>query len=253
ASDFERYAPSLSLNYSDDNGLNARLRGEARFERSEDGTRDRDTYLVSAGYVNTINPDWRVSFNADAVISQSDQATILDGDYVEASVGFAYRPVENDRLNALFKYTFLYDLPGPDQVAQSSGTLLGPAQRSHVLNADFIYDVNEYLSVGAKYGFRIGEISTTRKSSDFVTSSAHLGVLRADFHVIKNWDVLVEGRVMHLPEAGSTKFGALAAVYYHVSDHLKAGVGYNFGRFSDDLTDVTQDDEGVFLNVIGKY
>jgi opacity protein-like surface antigen len=251
--DFDRYAPSFALNFHDEAGLNARIRGEARFETSEDGTRDRETYLLSAGYVNSINPDWRISINADAVISNSDQTSVLDGDYVEATVGFAYRPVENDRLNALFKYTFLYDLPGPDQTARGTGTVLGPAQRSHIISADFIYDLNEYVSLGAKYGFRYGEISTTRAPQDFTSSSAHLGVLRADLHVVKNWDLLLEGRVFHQPEAKSTRFGALAAVYYHVSENMKAGVGYNFGRFSDDLTDITQDDEGVFLNVIGKY
>jgi hypothetical protein len=31
------------------------------------------------------------------------------------------------------------------------------------------------------------------------------------------------------------------------------GVGYNFGRFSDDLRDLTLDDEGVFFNAVGKF
>ena len=73
------------------------------------------------------------------------------------------------------------------------------------------------------------------------------------FRSVKNWDLLLEGRLFYQPEAKSTRFGALAAIYYHVSDNLKAGIGYNFGRFSDDLTDVTEDDQGVFLNVVGKY
>jgi hypothetical protein len=30
-------------------------------------------------------------------------------------------------------------------------------------------------------------------------------------------------------------------------------MGYNFGSFSDDLTDLNHDDEGVFLNIIAKY
>jgi hypothetical protein len=31
------------------------------------------------------------------------------------------------------------------------------------------------------------------------------------------------------------------------------GVGYNFGKFSDDLTDLTQDDQGLFLNLVAKF
>ncbi|MEO1748816.1 MAG: TonB-dependent receptor, partial [Pseudomonadota bacterium] len=172
--------------------------------------------------------------------------------YVESSIGFAYRPVENDRLNALFGYTFLYDLPGTDQV-NANGETDGPRQISHVLSADGIWQANKYVSLGAKYGFRIGQVETDRDSGDFEDSSAHLAIARADLHVLKSWDALVEGRVLWSPTAETTDYGALAALYRHVGSNLKAGVGYNFGRFSDDLTDLTQDDQGAFLNIVGKF
>ena len=54
-------------------------------------------------------------------------------------------------------------------------------------------------------------------------------------------------------EADSSDLGALIAIYLHIGDHMKFGVGYNLGRFSDDLSDLTYDDQGVFLNVIGKF
>ncbi len=66
------------------------------------------------------------------------------------------------------------------------------------------YEVNEYLTLGAKYGFRIGEVSATRSSNDFATSAAHLGVLRADIAVAKEWDVLLEGRALYLTDARET-------------------------------------------------
>jgi len=30
-------------------------------------------------------------------------------------------------------------------------------------------------------------------------------------------------------------------------------VAHNFGRFSDDLRDLTLDDKGVFVNAVGKF
>ncbi len=33
---------------------------------------------------------------------------------------------------------------------------------------------------------------------------------------------------------------------------MKVGVGYNFTTFSDDLTDLDYDSQGVFINLIGK-
>src|SRR4029077_18757556 len=41
-----------------------------------------------------------------------------------------------------------------------------------------------------------------------------------------------------------------AAIYRHIGKNLKAGVGYNFTDFSDDLTDLKYNHKGVFLNLI---
>jgi hypothetical protein len=250
--DFDRTAISAGVDYSDI-GARFALRGEARFEDSDNGDhQDRETYLLSSSAGYDLNPDWRAIVHVDSVFSNSDESAVLDGDYVEGSIGFAYRPVNNNRFNALGRYTFLYDLPGPEQ-ENAAGEILGPKQRSHIVSLDATYDINEILSVGGKYGFRYGEISDSRTEDDFVKSTAHLGVIRFDLHVVKNWDALLEGRVLHLPEAQSTRYGALAALYRHFGDNLKVGVGYNFADFSDDLTDVTYDNQGVFLNIIGKF
>ncbi|MEZ5856010.1 MAG: hypothetical protein R3D67_15160 [Hyphomicrobiaceae bacterium] len=65
------------------------------------------------------------------------------------------------------------------------------------MSADANFDVNRYLTIGGKYGFRIGQVSASRSKFDFIDSSAHLGVIRADFHVVKNWDVMLEFRALH--------------------------------------------------------
>ncbi len=252
ATDIDRKAVSFGVAYKESDDFLARLRAELRFDGSEDDTRDLNAYLVSAGATYKVNPDWRLTANIDAVLSDTDQASVPDGDYIESALGFAYRPVENDRLNALFKYAFLYDLPGSNQTT-ADGSTLGPRQRSHVLSADATYDINEIISLGAKYGFRIGEVETTRGSGEYIQSDAHLGVIRADVHILHNWDALVEGRVLRSVSTQTTQFGALAAIYRHLGKNVKAGVGYNFGRFSDDLTDLVQDDQGLFFNVVGKF
>ncbi len=257
-SDFDRKAVSLSVGYNDEPaGISARVRGEARFEDSEDGSRDLNSYLFATGLSWKTSQDWRFLGKVDAVLSDSAAGAFHDGDYIEASLGYAYRPVDNDRLNALFKYTWLYDLPGPDQV-DVNGNLEGPKQRSHILSADFVYDLVPWLSVGGKYGFRIGEVQQritdgSETFSSWDNSSAHLGVVRADLHIVREWDLLLEGRMLVMPSADTTDYGVLAAVYRHVGGNFKVGVGYNFGRFSDDLRDQTLDDRGAFLNVVGKF
>ena len=65
--------------------------------------------------------------------------------------------------------------------------------------------------------------------------------------------MLVELRNFQTIQAGTSETAALAAAYRHFGNNFKVGVGFNFGSFSDDLTDLTYDDEGVFLNIIAKY
>ncbi len=250
-SDFDRTAMSLAVGYRNEENFSGRLKSEIRLEDSEDNTRDLDSYLLGASLDIRASDDWRMLTNADVVLSDAT-TSVRDGKYAEASIGFAYRPTDNDAFNALLKYSLLYDYPGADQVTVS-GTAFGPAQRSFLLSADASYDLNKYLTVGAKYGFRIGQTRERTAGSEWEDSSAHLGILRADLHVVKNWDALIEGRALWSPETESQDWGALAAVYRHMGDNFKVGVGYNFGRFSDDLRDIVADDHGIFVNAIGKF
>ena len=45
--------------------------------------------------------------------------------------------------------------------------------------------------------------------------------------------------------------GALVVVSRYLNEHFKVGAGYNFTDFSDDLTDLSFDHRGVFLNLTG--
>src|SRR5690606_28626157 len=142
-------------------------------------TRDRQTYLLSGGANWHTNPDWTVQANFGAAISNSDLGLVMDGDFVKTNFGVAYRPVDDSRLNLLMRYTLLYDLPGPSKVI-ASGANPGPAQRSHVFSIDANYDLTPQVTIGGKYGFRLGETSFTRDPADFTASSAHLAIARID-------------------------------------------------------------------------
>jgi hypothetical protein len=251
--DVERTGVSLGMRYTNGDAMSAGLRGEYRIEDSNNPVRvqDRNTLLVAGYFDRRVSDNWRLVGNLDAVISRSDEDSIRDGRYVEAKLGYAYRPVDSDRLNALFSYTYLYDIPGADQV-NVDGDVNGPKQRSHILNAAMSYDLNQQFTLGAKYGYRWRE-EADRSTSDFVGSAAHLGILRMDYHVVHNWDIMAEGRAMAFPEAETTEFGALLGVYRDVGDNMRLGAGYTWGAVSDDLRSMEPNREGIFLNLIGKF
>jgi hypothetical protein len=249
--DFDRKAFSVAASYKDEDGVSGSLKGEWRHDDSEDSSRELYAYLLQARLAIQASEDWRAIGSLDVVISDSTTTT-RDSEYAEGSIGFAYRPTTSDRFNALLKYTYLYDNPGGDQVGVD-GTTASPAQQTHIVSADAIYQLTPQLSLGAKYGFRIGELRERIAGADWEKSEAHLAVLRADLHVVHNWDALLEGRILWSPTTDQTDLGAIAAVYRHFGENFKVGIGYNFGKFSDDLRDLVHDDQGIFLNMIGKF
>ncbi|WP_457645403.1 hypothetical protein [Profundibacter sp.] len=143
------------------------------------------------------------------------------------------------------------DLPGENQVTVS-GTTNGPKQVSHVFSIDGNYDLSPRLTLGAKYGFRKSQVAP-RGTNTFSDSTAHLGILRLDWHVVHKWDMLAEGRVMYTKETKTRETGALLGIYRHIGNNAKIGLGYEWGKVSDDITNLDYVGRGVFLNLVAKF
>lgn len=242
---------SLGTTYSDGDYLKAGLKGEYRTETSTDAAQNRDTWLISSYVRYKTSEDWRLIANIDALISSSDQSSFRDGRYIEANFGFAYRPAENDRLNALMRYTFLEDLPGADQV-NVDGDLAGARQRSHIVSIDANYDLTKELTIGGKYGYRLGQVAE-RGTSTFVRNTGDLAILRLDYHIVHNWDLMVEGRTLGYRQSDTREHAALVGAWRHFGNNFKVGAGYQWGDVSDDLRSLAGNSEGVFLNIVGKF
>ena len=59
--------------------------------------------------------------------------------------------------------------------------------------------------------------------------------------------------MLELPDLDERRAGSLVTLYRYFGDHFKVGVGYNFTDFSEDLTDLSYDHHGVFLNMVGTF
>ncbi|MGD1999153.1 MAG: OmpA family protein [Desulfobacterales bacterium] len=251
AQELKRFALGLNAGYGFDNLKIANAleylvekteQLDARFTR-------RNTWLFKNSLKYQLSEDWRIVGKFNYAVSDSSLGDFFDGDYTEAVVGYAYRPVQNDRLNALFKYTYFYNLPSADQEA---GTATAVIQRSHIGSVDVLYDLTPRWTVGGKYAYRHGQVAQNRENPEYFDSRAHLYVLRADWHFLHRWDALFELRLLDLPDAQDRRSGALVGLYRHLGNHMKVGVGYNFSDFSDDLTQLDYRHQGLFINVIGK-
>ncbi|MEL7198586.1 MAG: hypothetical protein AAGL10_09750 [Pseudomonadota bacterium] len=247
--EFRRTAFSVGLGFTDEKFQFA-TNVEGRFETGAD--RNQDVWLVRNTASVQVHPDWRALGRLNFALADSETDDVRLADYVEGTVGFAYRPIHHDRFNLLTRYTFLEDL-GPVGQVTAGGTLAAPKQRSHVFSIDGNLDLHETVTLGLKYAVREGSVSLGRESDQFVSSNTQLGVARLDWRIIKEWDVVFETSYLTNDIAGDDRWGGLAAIYRHIGNNAKVGVGYSFSDYSTDLTDQSYTSDGFFVNLLGKF
>jgi hypothetical protein len=252
--DLDRTAISLSAGY-DHAQIKYASAIEYRMEKGGGlvaGTGRRDSWLLKNTLGYQLSTDWRALAKLNVAVSNGGLGSSGDADYSEAVLGLGFRPVRSDRLDALFKYTYLADQPSPGQFTPTASSNRYE-QRSHVLSIDAIYDLFPKLSIGGKIGYRGGALrDTSLTGGRWFSSSATLGIVRLDWHVVHRWDAILELRRLVADEAGDARSGALLGIYKHFNQHVKLGAGYNFTDFSDDLTNLNYKSRGWFINVIGK-
>jgi flagellar motor protein MotB len=210
----------------------------------------RETWLFKNSFKYQINDGARLLGKFNHADSTSSLGTFYDGGFTEAVVGYAYRPIHNDRLNALVKYTYFFNVPTTDQLG-SQNVAAEFIQKSHIAAVDVSYDITPNFTLGGKYGYRLGQVSLDRDNPQYFDNNAHLYVIRGDYRFREHWEFLAEGRMLEMSDLGERRAGALVTVSRYLGDHLKLGLGYNFTDFSDDLTDLSYDHNGAFLSVTG--
>jgi flagellar motor protein MotB len=226
---------------------------EYRLDESEQpdlSVTERTTWLFRNNFKWQATESSRLLGKLNLSNSESSEGNFYDGGFAEAILGYAFRPVKHDRLNTLVKYTYFFNMPTTDQVTLNN-TAAEYVQKSHIAAIDVNYDLTQSLTLGGKYAYRLGELSLDRENEQFFDNSVALYVVRLDWQFLKNWETLVEGRLLDMPDLNENRSGALLTLSRYVGDHLKVGLGYNFADFSDDLTDMSYDHKGFFLNLTG--
>lgn len=248
--DLERLALSFGARYETEN-LRASGRLEFRRDRADVGSdfNDFDAVYLTANLRYKIDEERRLVFSLSAADSSSDESSVLDGSIIDAEIGYAYRPIWDERLNVLARYRYLRDNFG-QEIDGVAGA--GARQESHVFSLEASYDINRAWTLGGKIGGRFSETSSG-DGEPFVSNDAWLAVVNARYHIVHEWDLLAEVRHLDLVDAEISETSFLAAAYRHMGNNVKVGVGYNFGTFSDDLTDLNRDDKGLFINLIAKF
>ena len=239
-----RNAYSVNGGYTDQN-----VTWNSRLEyRRDTGAEQRRQWVGTNRLLYKVNDDLRIAARLNFGDTEDRLDALDDAKFVEANVGFAYRPASDDRFNVLGRYTYLYDLSSFGQDSLSDYD-----QRSHVFSLEGIYRINTDWEMAAKVAHRSGEARVTRNAGPWFDSAADLWAVQARYETVYAWDALIEYRHLRTDYDGGTREGWLVGVDRHLNNNLRLGIGYNFTDFSDDLTQLDFTYEGWFLNFVGTY
>lgn len=239
----DRDAVTLGYAFKHDK-THATTRLEYRRDKSDSVNTEQWLTANSLNFTHSAALRWQGKLNLSKTNDKSSGENTAR--FTEAGIGFAYRPVSNDRLNMLGRLTHLYDLPPLSQASTMD-------ERALIGSLEFAWQVNRLWEAGGKVAYKESEVRADRNSGDWANNDAALLASRLRYHLLFKWDALAEYQWLRSDASNDLKHGARFSMGRHVGDHVKLAVGYNFTKFDDNLIDRDYDVSGWFVNLVGKY
>lgn len=215
--------------------------------RRDTGAERRKQWVTTHRLTHKLNESWRIAARVNYSETEDEFDPSAGAKFIESNLGFAYRPWNSQRWGLFGRYTYLYDLATPGQWGGAQYD-----QRTQVLSLEGVYKPNASWEYAAKLARREGEARLGRGHGAWFDSGTTFAALQTRYEVVYQWHALAEYRWLDVQDGG-TKQGLLVGVDRDIGRNFRLGVGYNFTRFSDDLTDFDYDHRGWFLNMTGRY
>lgn len=233
-------------------------KGAARLEwrRLEDDQRTltfneaQDSYLSTLTAARKLSRDWTLL--ARNYMLFTDLAV---GNRVQdrVQVGFAWRPTDTNRINALAKYEYRYERDTSGLPTAAVGTLALPVRRDvHIISTHADYHPSRPWWMTGRFAAKT--VSETIYAPPAERYSAYLLAGRAVYDITENWDlgVLVAGLFSPQGRSRQTAYGLEAG--YLLKTNLWLSVGFNVTGFSDrDLTAAEYTNQGAFVRLRFKF
>lgn len=239
----DRNAFSVGFNYNK-NKTKASSRLEYRLDKGD--AKDTEQWVTTNRFDYRVNPSLRMQGKLNASVTTDRLDDTLDAQFIESGVGFALRPSHNDRFNVLGRLTYLYDLPPTSQSNDVD-------EKSLIGSLEALYQVNQRWQVGGKLAHKQGEIRSDRAAGSWDKNDASLAATRLRYHLSHNWDATGQYHWLKSDASQDMQHGAMVSVERHLGKNLKIGIGYNFTEFDDDLSNTEGTEEGLFVNLVGKF
>ncbi|MDH5727708.1 MAG: OmpA family protein [Gammaproteobacteria bacterium] len=237
----QRQIAGLKALYDNKNGFSfdhqSELRRDIGAESYVQGyTLNHAEYRFNPDFVALMNI--RFSMTTDINISQKLKA------FDEQSLGMAYRPLEHNDLNALARYTRLYeyDTLVADQNDQRN-------RESHAFSAEWSWWLTSRIEWIEKLAWKRVFHNTIGVPAATNTS---LAIQHINYQVLPKILLGAEFRVLTNHSFADQNQGWLLEGSYRFNRNLRLGMGFNFTYFSDNIfSDNNYSERGWFLRVQG--
>lgn len=214
-----------------------------------------EDYTIEWLTVNDIkykyNEEWTAVGKLDFSITEDKINGGYDSKFMELGIGGAYRPIWNDRLNMLWKYTYIYDLNGVDEESDYSFGDLD--ERSNIFSVDAVYSLTKKLDVGGKWAYKKAEMKAANDESEWYDAQTTLYAVSLSYNFYEKWRISGEYHWLISNDDNEKKEGMMMGVDYDIHENLRVGVGYNFTDFSDDLRYDDYKARGIYINIVGIF
>ena len=241
--EYDRRAISFSSNYD---SSNIRVANKLEYRVDTKSANDAEQFVSTNSVSYKLTDSFRIISSFDYLVSKdrrTDQTIQKD---IELEIGFAYRPVKHNRFNWLGKYIYIEN---QDDTGRSIDRTY---EKKHILMTEAAYKLNAKWTVGSKIGYKKDTYQYQASNNINITNEVLFYGLRAEYQIIKEWDLLIEYRGLHDLTSNDFRQGAVVGIYRSFGNNFKAGVGYNFSKIDDDLRNDSLVTKGWFINFTGK-
>jgi uncharacterized repeat protein (TIGR01451 family) len=242
--DTNRTALAAGITFTSAEKMTFASRSEIRFESGLNRLRQiltSNQFDYKFGQDLTLQARYRYS-DTENRDSGATEARIED-----SSLGLAFRPVANDRFNALARYSHVND-QGP----VPAGVLAGSSSPMDIVSFESVFAVTPRVEWLGKAAFRLQKDRVA--GFDAGTSKTFLTIQRFNFVLWKALELGAEYRLLTESATESRRQGVLTQLSWRLIKMMRLGVGYNFTDFSDN--EYSRNDysvHGWFFRVQGRY
>ncbi|MBN2059383.1 MAG: hypothetical protein JW882_03105, partial [Deltaproteobacteria bacterium] len=233
ANEPDAYAVAAGMEYIPQDDLKVTGRAEHRHEISENGN---DTYLAEVAMSHKLHPDYSLLLRERYFLEKNGVAG--EDHTSRLMAGMAFRPMDNDRFNALGKIEYKNEKRARSQPSYNAD--------SFILSVEGNYQFNPRVQLMGKYAGKLVKEDSFDSYTDLVAA-------RILYDLTDRFDLGAEYRMLTSHKINTRLHGGSVEIGYRVVDQMWLSLGYSFDSFDADLAGDDYEGKGPFIRLRFKF